>query len=94
MTKSLLLSLVASAFAAFSGPAHAADLPEACSSYQAAVTAGPLPPSDSDIVIIRRLGNANFELANSLVVAPGHKVVIVTPVPRNSWPIARPKLST
>ena len=92
MTKSLLLSLVASALAAFSGPAHAADLPEACSSYQAAVTAG--PPSDSDIVIIRRLGNANFELANSLVVAPGHKVVIVTPVPRNSWPIARPKLST
>src|SRR6516164_6111432 len=40
MTKSLLLSLVASAFAAFSGPAHAADLPEACSSYQAAVTEG------------------------------------------------------
>jgi len=61
MTKSLLLSLVASALAAFSGPAHAADLPEACSSYQAAVTAGPLPPSDSDIVIIRWLGNANFE---------------------------------
>jgi len=23
-----------------------------------------------------------------------HKVVIVTPVQRNSWPIARPKLST
>src|SRR6516162_6228655 len=31
--------------------------------------------------------------ANLLVVAPGHKVVIVTPVPRSSWPIARPKLS-
>src|SRR5438067_1547079 len=28
--------------------------------------------------------------ANSLVVGPGHTVVTVTPVPRNSWPIARP----
>jgi hypothetical protein len=61
MTKSLLLSLVASALVAFSGVAHAADLPEACSSYQAGVTGGPLPPSDSDIVVIRWLGNANFE---------------------------------
>jgi L-ascorbate metabolism protein UlaG (beta-lactamase superfamily) len=61
MTKSLLLSLVTSTLATFSGVAHAADLPEACSSYQAAVTGGPLPPSDSDIVVIRWLGNANFE---------------------------------
>ena len=40
---------------------HAADLPEACGSHQAAVTGGPLPPLDSDIVVIRWLGNANFE---------------------------------
>jgi Beta-lactamase superfamily domain len=40
---------------------HGADLPEACGSHQAAVTGGPLPPPDSDIVVIRWLGNANFE---------------------------------
>ncbi len=40
---------------------HAADLPEACGSHQAAVTGGPLPPLDSDIVVIRWLGNTNFE---------------------------------
>ena len=61
MTKSLSLFWVASALAALSGPAHAAELPEACSSYQAAVTGGPLPPPDSDVVVIRWLGNANFE---------------------------------
>jgi L-ascorbate metabolism protein UlaG (beta-lactamase superfamily) len=39
----------------------AAGLPEACGSHQAAVTGGPLAPLDSDIVVIRWLGNANFE---------------------------------
>jgi len=44
-------------------PATAADLPEACSSHTAAVTGGPLPPSDSETVVIRWLGNANYEFA-------------------------------
>src|ERR1700761_350249 len=44
-------------------PALGADLPEACQSYQAAVTGGPMPPQDSDTVVIRWLGNANYEFA-------------------------------
>src|SRR5215472_15730414 len=44
-------------------PATAADLPEACASHTAAVTGGPLPPSDSETVVIRWLGNANYEFA-------------------------------
>jgi L-ascorbate metabolism protein UlaG (beta-lactamase superfamily) len=38
-----------------------ANLPDACSSHQPGVTGGPLPPPESDIVVIRWLGNANFE---------------------------------
>ena len=45
------------------GVALAADLPEACTSYKPAVTGGPLPPVDSDIVVLRWLANANFEFA-------------------------------
>jgi L-ascorbate metabolism protein UlaG (beta-lactamase superfamily) len=45
-------------------PAQAADTPPACDSHQAAVTGGPLPPPDSDTVVIRWLGNANFEFAH------------------------------
>jgi L-ascorbate metabolism protein UlaG (beta-lactamase superfamily) len=45
------------------GPALAAGLPRACSSHQAAVTGGPLPPRWSSMVVIRWLGNANFEFA-------------------------------
>jgi L-ascorbate metabolism protein UlaG (beta-lactamase superfamily) len=37
--------------------------PAACDSYQAAVTGGPLPPPDSDTVVIRWLANANYEFA-------------------------------
>jgi L-ascorbate metabolism protein UlaG (beta-lactamase superfamily) len=44
-------------------PAFAAELPEACESYTAAVTGGPLPPPDSETVVIRWLGNANYEFA-------------------------------
>src|ERR1700744_4714167 len=44
-------------------PALAADIPEACNSYQAAVTGGPMPPKDSETVVIRWLGNANYEFA-------------------------------
>jgi L-ascorbate metabolism protein UlaG (beta-lactamase superfamily) len=43
--------------------ALAADIPDACNSYKAAVTGGPLPPANSDTVVIRWLGNANFEFA-------------------------------
>jgi L-ascorbate metabolism protein UlaG (beta-lactamase superfamily) len=46
-----------------SGAAFAADIPDACNSYKAAVTGGPLPPTNSDIVVVRWLGNANFEFA-------------------------------
>jgi L-ascorbate metabolism protein UlaG (beta-lactamase superfamily) len=60
MTK-MVLALVAGAILSLAGPALAADIPEACSSHTAAVTGGPLPPADSDVVVIRWLGNANFE---------------------------------
>jgi L-ascorbate metabolism protein UlaG (beta-lactamase superfamily) len=62
MSKSLLLAGLASAVFTY-GAALAADIPEPCSSYKAAVTGGPLPPSESDTVVIRWLGNANFEFA-------------------------------
>ena len=43
--------------------AYSQNLPAACSSYTAGITGGPLPPTDSDIVVVRWLGNANFEFA-------------------------------
>src|SRR3979411_1242589 len=43
------------------GAALSGDVPEACNSYKAAVTGGPLPPPESDTVVIRWLANANFE---------------------------------
>jgi len=63
MARTLLLSGLASAALAVGGAALAADIPEACSSTKAAVTGGPLPPPESDTVVIRWLGNANFEFA-------------------------------
>jgi L-ascorbate metabolism protein UlaG (beta-lactamase superfamily) len=63
MTKSLMLLWVASALMTLAEAAHAADIPKACSSYTAAVTGGPLPPPQSDVVVVRWLGNANFEFA-------------------------------
>jgi L-ascorbate metabolism protein UlaG (beta-lactamase superfamily) len=62
MAKTLLLGL-ASAVLMLGGAALAADIPEACNSYKAAVTGGLLPPSESDTVVVRWLGNANFEFA-------------------------------
>ena len=44
-------------------PALGADVPDACQSYKAAVTGGPMPPQESDTVVIRWLGNANYEFA-------------------------------
>src|ERR1051325_6523680 len=61
MGKSLLLSALA--LLALDGGAFAADIPEACNSHTAAVTGGPTPPPDSDTVLIRWIGNANFEFA-------------------------------
>jgi len=58
MTKLLLL---ASALVTVAAAAHAAEIPEVCNSYKAAVTGGPLLPPESDLVVIRWLGNANFE---------------------------------
>src|SRR5262245_57301426 len=61
MAKTVLAAL-ATAFM-FGGVALGAELPEACSSYKAGVTGGPLPPTDSEIVVLRWLANANFEFA-------------------------------
>jgi hypothetical protein len=63
VAKTLLLLGLASAALTLGGAALAADIPEACNSYKAAVTGGPLPPPESDTVVIRWLGNANFEFA-------------------------------
>ena len=63
MRASLLLSGLACAALTLTGSAFAADIPEACNSTTAAVTGGPLPPPQSDMVVIRWLGNANFEFA-------------------------------
>jgi L-ascorbate metabolism protein UlaG (beta-lactamase superfamily) len=59
----MIAPAVAGLVIGLSGLATAADLPAACTSYKAAVTGGPMPPADSDIVVIRWLGNANFEFA-------------------------------
>jgi L-ascorbate metabolism protein UlaG (beta-lactamase superfamily) len=63
LQKSLLTTAALGAALAFAVPAFAADLPEACESYKAAVTGGPMPPVDSETVVIRWLGNANYEFA-------------------------------
>lgn len=62
MERLILLGLVG-LLLTFTGTAFAAELPQACSSQVAAVTGGPTPPSESDIVVVRWLGNANFEFA-------------------------------
>ena len=62
--KSIWLSALASAgLLTLSGATLAADIPEACNSYKPAVTGGPMPSPESDTVVIRWLGNANFEFA-------------------------------
>ncbi len=58
------LSALAWVMAARVAPAVAEDVPQACTSHQAAVTGGPLPPESSDTVVVRWLGNANFEFAH------------------------------
>jgi L-ascorbate metabolism protein UlaG (beta-lactamase superfamily) len=63
MRKLRVLPLLATGILTFSASAIAADLPASCSSHQAAIVGGPLPPEQSDIVVVRWLGNANFEFA-------------------------------
>src|SRR5215467_10767343 len=63
MAKAAMLSWFAGAILTFAGTALAADIPDACNSYKPAITGGPLPPPDSDTVVIRWLANANFEFA-------------------------------
>lgn len=64
MIKSLSLpGLAGSGLLILAGAALAADIPEACNSYKPAVTGGPMPSAASDTVVIRWLGNANFEFA-------------------------------
>src|SRR5579862_9385541 len=63
MIKCSLPAALAGAALFLAVPAFAADIPEACNSHQAAVTGGPTPPESSDTVVIRWLGNANFEFA-------------------------------
>ena len=58
------VSGLAAALLMTAGVALAADLPQACSSHVAAVTGGPMPPANSDLVVARWLGNANFEFAH------------------------------
>jgi L-ascorbate metabolism protein UlaG (beta-lactamase superfamily) len=63
--RSLWLSgLASAALLILAGEALAADVPEVCNNYKPAVTGGPLPAPESDIVVIRWLGNANFEFAH------------------------------
>jgi L-ascorbate metabolism protein UlaG (beta-lactamase superfamily) len=54
---------IACGILALSDAAFPADMPEACEGYTPAVTGGPMPSQASDIVVIRWLGNANFEFA-------------------------------
>ncbi len=64
MMKSLSLpGLAGAGLLILAGAALAADIPEACNSYKPAVTGGPMPSAASDTVVIRWLGNANFEFA-------------------------------
>jgi L-ascorbate metabolism protein UlaG (beta-lactamase superfamily) len=63
MHKPVFLFWLASGILTVTGAALAADIPDACNSYTAAVTGGPMPPRESDTVVMRWLGNANFEFA-------------------------------
>jgi L-ascorbate metabolism protein UlaG (beta-lactamase superfamily) len=56
--KAAALGVIVAAFGANAG--FAAE-PAACDSYVPAIIGGPLPPVDSDTIVIRWLGNANFE---------------------------------
>ena len=62
MTKITMGEIIAATLAvAFATQTARAADPAACDSYVAAVTGGPLPPADSDTIVLRWLANANFE---------------------------------
>ena len=63
MNGATLATAFTSACLILASPAFAADIPDACNSTQAAVTGGLTPPTSSDVVVIRWLGNANYEFA-------------------------------
>lgn len=63
MRLSSVLALVAGGILTISSASISAELPESCSSYMPAITGGALPPQQSDTVVIRWLGNSNFEFA-------------------------------
>src|SRR5215471_12666202 len=63
MRKSLVPYGLAGALLTLAGAAFAADIPQACNSHTPAVIGGPTPPPESDTVVVRWLGNANFEFA-------------------------------
>jgi L-ascorbate metabolism protein UlaG (beta-lactamase superfamily) len=63
VTRLLATACVVNGVLAAATPAFAADVPDACQSNKAAITGGPVPPSASDIVVIRWLGNANYEFS-------------------------------
>src|SRR5258705_802178 len=58
-----LSGLVSAVVLILAGGALATDIREACKRYKPAVTGGPMPSPESDAVVIRWLGNANFEFA-------------------------------
>ena len=62
MARFTLVALLTAA-SAMACQAQTAPLPAACDSYTAAVTGGPMPPPESDIVTVRWLANANYEFA-------------------------------
>ncbi len=61
MLRAYALALAATTILA--SPAARAAEPAACDSHVAAVTGGPMPPAESDTVVIRWLANANYEFA-------------------------------
>src|SRR6516164_11544961 len=64
MRKTQLLFWLTGSILILANAAFAAELPDACESYTPAVVGGPMPPPDSDTVVVRWLGNANFEFAH------------------------------
>jgi L-ascorbate metabolism protein UlaG (beta-lactamase superfamily) len=57
----LVWCLALGVFVALGCAAHA-DEPDACDSLTPAIIGGPMPPTDSNLVLIRWLANANFEV--------------------------------
>jgi len=61
--RSSIVGTIVAGMLALASSGLAAELPESCASYTPAIAGGPMPPPQSDIVVVRWLGNANFEFA-------------------------------